>query len=1690
MQVTFAQLKLSNTVSKKVKHKKYRFLRRFLRIFLGGILFITLLLLFVRSPWGQSIIVDKAINFVTDKTNTKITVDKLFLTFKGGLQLEGLYVEDTKGDTLIYSKSLEANLLLWSMIKGDAVGVDHLNWDGLRANIKRKDTLSGYNFQFLIDAFASEDPTPVVEETVSEPIDIVLGNLDLSDINILFKDDVLGIDSHFKIGNLTANMEKVDLQKMVFNVDKIALSDTNIKLIQKPVVSETSTTETTLPQLSINKFSLKNIKIDYENPQDKLIADVHIDEFYTEIPEIDLSKNSIHLTTVELKNSDILLKTASNNATTTNKPVVNNNSAFEWPNFDVQITDVNLENNKILYFVNHAKVVKNKFNPNALVLDEFTLKASDIFLKDKKAGLQLNTFNFKEKSGFRLKKFTLNTEITDTELKVSDLKINLNKSTIAGFANAKYKSISQLISSPENTKINLGIPNFSIFLDDFFTFQPSLKQNEYVSKLSKKELFGKINVNGVLADLNIANTNLNWGTATKMSLDGNIKNSTKPDKLQLNIANFKAKTKRNDLLQIVDEKALGIHLPEDILITSSAKGTLKNISTNTQITTSQGIATLKGNLKNQATISYNADLKIDDYNVGALLMNPNFGELSIALTSTGSGKNIQDLDATLNTTISKFQLEKYLIKDLHLEGDVKNGKGKITSTYKDENLNLDLNALINLDTINSKATVNLNLIGANLEALGVMQRKVKTGMELSLDFAGNTENYTVKSNIKNGVVVYNNRTFLLGDVTANAFVDKDTTAVSVKNKMIDLNLESNTDPQTFSTALQRHVSSYFYRNVTLSDTITNPVNLILKAKVSQTPLLKEVFLVNLKELDTIHVDVNFKEKERKLIANITAPHINFSDNKLDSLAFSMQTDKEDFIFNLGFKEITAGPLNVPKTIITGTQKDNELSLNFLGFYKGEKLMNVNTTITGNSDKLKFTIDQDSLFLNSNTWKIPKTNAIFFEENKLTFSDFKISKGKQSIEITDKIPRITKDHIAINYKDFQINEVFNYLSPENEITTGILNGDFILEQPFGDTGIIANLNISELQVLKTDFGKLSVDAKSLENGKYDFNAALKDGSIDLDLKGDYLVDNNDANLNLDLLIHSFKMKALNTLSFGEIKETSGSFSGDFKVTGTTSDPKYNGNLLFTNAAFKVAKLNAKFNLKNETLQVDNSGLHLSNFTILDAEKNSLVVSGDIKTKSFINPTFNLDIKANKFRVLNATKENNESLYGKVSFNVDAKLTGDLQIPKLNAKLVVDSDTDVTYVLPSSYTNIEERDGVVAFVNRENPDAILTQKEEQTATITGFDIKALLKIDKKAAVNIIIDKETRDNFKVSGDGDLIFLMNPNGRLSLTGAYEVSEGYYQLNLYNVVDRKFVLVPGSRISWAGDPFDAKLDIRTSYTLKTSASDLMASQTSGEDASTKNKYKQVLPFNVYLNIAGELLQPKISFNLDMPEEQQGAISGQVYERVQQINQQEEELNKQVFSLLVLNRFYPDAGSDGSSGGFATIARNNLNDAVSGQLNTFSDKILGGSGIELDFGLNSFTDYQGDTPTDRTQLDVAAQKKLFNDRLTVRVGSEVDIQGSSTTEEKSPLIGNVSLEYKITEDGRYRLRGFRKSEFENVIDGQIIVNGIALIFTKEFNEFHQLWNSILSSEKDKKSAQEQKDKTKTSNNDDNSEPKK
>ena len=319
-----------------------------------------------------------------------------------------------------------------------------------------------------------------------------------------------------------------------------------------------------------------------------------------------------------------------------------------------------------------------------------------------------------------------------------------------------------------------------------------------------------------------------------------------------------------------------------------------------------------------------------------------------------------------------------------------------------------------------------------------------------------------------------------------------------------------------------------------------------------------------------------------------------------------------------------------------------------------------------------------------------------------------------------------------------------------------------------------------------------------------------------------------------------------------------------------------------------------------------------------------------------------------------------------------------------------------------------------------------------------------------------------------------MARNGDMSLQGKYEVKNGQLELNFYNLVKRQFKIAEGSSVAWSGDLMNADIDIRAIYNIETSASSLMASQISAESSAVQNQYRQQLPFEVYLDVGGEINSPELNFKLDMPEANKAAINGTVYNRVLQINQQEDELNKHVFSLLVLNRFYPNSGSDGSQGGAASIARNNINQALSDQLNTYANKLTGNTGIQLNFDVNSYTDYQSGQGNNRTDVDVSVQKKLLNDRLIVEAGSQVNVEGDLRPGESNVALGNVSVQYLLTEDGRWKIKGFRKSEYENVIDGQVFISGIALIFNREFNRFKELWKTFIDNEVDENASEKDK----------------
>jgi len=329
------------------------------------------------------------------------------------------------------------------------------------------------------------------------------------------------------------------------------------------------------------------------------------------------------------------------------------------------------------------------------------------------------------------------------------------------------------------------------------------------------------------------------------------------------------------------------------------------------------------------------------------------------------------------------------------------------------------------------------------------------------------------------------------------------------------------------------------------------------------------------------------------------------------------------------------------------------------------------------------------------------------------------------------------------------------------------------------------------------------------------------------------------------------------------------------------------------------------------------------------------------------------------------------------------------------------------------------------------------------------------------------------KVRGDANLNAAIDPSGKISLTGRYEIVDGSYNLSVGPLGKKEFKLVKGSNIVWTGEPTAATVNLTALYEVNAAPIDLI-NEPDNIPAKTK------LPFQVYLYMKDELLKPTISFKLDLPENERGALEGRVYTKLQNVNRDPSELNKQVFALLALNRFIannPFQSLAGGGGGVSTLARSSVSKLLTEQLNNLASDLI--QGVDLNFGVNSSEDYSSGSLEQKTDLEVGLSKKLLSDRLTVTVGSSFGLEGPKTPgQSSSNIAGNVNVEYALSADGKYRLRAYRRNQNEGVVEGQIIETGIGFTLVVDYNKFREIFQK---KSKRYKNEIEQKPKNETTN---------
>ncbi|TDG36288.1 translocation/assembly module TamB [Pedobacter changchengzhani] len=1643
-----------------------KYVRKSLKIILWIVATIIILIVAValslNIPAVQNFVKDKAINYLKNKTKTEVSLESIKIALPKDVVLNKFYIADQKGDTLLYAEKLAVDINLFKLLK-NTVEINNIELKTIRANVKRINPDTTFNFSFLVDAFMSDQKKPQdkVDKDSTSALKFSIDKASFEDISINYHDDVAGNDVKLYLGEFKTKIKDFDLANQHYVIKNLTLKNTSLAYLQqKPLtelvqniknsVDSTQKKDGKLPLIEVENFAFANVKVNYndELSTTKAIADIN-DLGFVNL-KVDLTNSKYTADDAKLNKSNILFafKPAPSNDL---KKVKDTVLAKKSP-LALMIKNISFNDNIVQFDNLGAKPAPKGIDFNHLKINGLSLGATDLTYSA--AGIKANVKNgsLKDKSGFILTDLKGNAIYNNRQIKLTNFVLKTPNTSIENATELNFTSMDDLTKHPERVKLSLNFKNTTIGLKDAGFFSdaiPVAYRNETV-KLNA-------DVNGYLNNLNIPRLQIIGLKNTQIDISGTAKGLPDIKKTFLDLNIKKLHVTKADILVVVPKKSLPptIELPNVIDAKGNFKGSMSDFNTNLKIQTDMGgadlIASLNGPKGNER---YKANVNLINFNVGKLLkMQDKLGRVSAKADVVGSGLDPKKINAKFNAKVLSAYYNKYTYRNLLVAGNYANQNINIKSSMPDKNANFVLDAKVNLAGKYPSVKANLNLKEVNLQALNFSPTVLSAAGVIKVNLT------TANPDYLNGTIdatslqiVKDQQRIIVDTISIKAKSTATSNELTLKSEVLSAKIDGKYQLTKVGSAIINQINKYY-----TFGTVTKIPDQRFRffVQIYDSKLLKN-FVPQLTTFKSsqFYGLIDTQKDSLKIRANF--PQIVYGTFKLDSTKLNVNNDNGKLDYALNLKSIQSPSIQLYNSEISGDAANNNLGVNI--FLRDSKLKD-KYTIGGNFKSInkdfRFNLDPQKLLLNYQKWMVSPDNYIQFGKSGIAVNQFQISNSGQSLSINSN-PVVPNAPLKVEFKDFQLETLTKFAETDTTLVGGRLNGTANVKDLASNPKFEANLTVDQLRYQKDQLGTMRLTVNNNTTNAFEINMALT-GVHEIRANGFYYTKPESA-LDLKVNIDKIDLKNIESVSAGQLRNGTGTLSGALTVKGALTAPKILGDLTFNNAGINVAYVNSYFRLPKETITFDNDGIGFNNFTLIDSLNQKATIDGKVYTTDYKNYKFGLDIAMKNFRAINSTSDDNELIYGTVFITSNIKVRGDLNRPDVNMNLKIDKGTKFFFAIPENDPSIIDQKGIVQFIDADAPPfngkKALNVDSLTKSPIKGLNLVAKVVIDPEAELNVVVDPSNGDALKVKGDANLNATMDQSGKISLTGRYEIIDGSYNLSVGPLGKKEFKIVKGSTIIWTGEPTTANVNLTAVYEVNAAPIDLL-NDPSYAQAKTK------LPFQVYLMMTGELLKPIISFRLDLPENERGALGGVVYTKLLNVNRDESELNKQVFALLALNRFIannPFQSLVGGGGGVSTLARSSVSKLLTEQLNNLASDLI--QGVDINFGVNSSEDYSSGALQQKTDLEVGLSKKLLNDRLTVTVGSSFGLEGAKTGDQNSSNIaGNVNVEYALSADGRYRLRAYRRNQTEGIVEGQIIETGIGFTLVVDYNKFKQIFES-------------------------------
>lgn len=1656
---------------------------KYIGIFLASIILLLVILVFsLQIPAVQNFAKGKLVNYLEEKIKTKVSLDRVYIDFPNSLVMENLYLENQKRDTLLFARKLDVGLNIPKLLKNTA-DITSIDLQGVKANVVRNQN-GTFNFDYILDAFATKDE----EESPSKPFIISLDKINLKDIGITFKDEQSRNDINLYFKSFDTRVKTFDLQNNSYAANDINLDGLKLRLKQdflEEVANEVEEKVDSLNQkkpmkIGLNKIKLTNFNIDYGDDNTKTFAKVIFKELSTKINQLDLDKSNFGIENVYLKGADInaklFLPAKNANPKKEEKPAA---STAENA-LALLLNKLVLEDVKVVYDNTAITPTRSGMDFNHLNFSRMNLELRNFKMKDRTFAGTVNSAEIKESRGLDIQKFETDFVYEKQQAYLKDLYLQTSKTLLRDELVLNYNSMEQLSANPGAVKISANIRNSKVGFADILMLVPTLRNTAPFNKYPNAILNVNTRLRGTINDLNIQNLELSGLDQLIVNASGTVKNAMNPDRLYYDLNVREISSSAKTIFNLVPKNTIpsNIALPSYFKIAGTAKGTTKIVNTNLKLTSTLGNAAIRANvdMTRKNAEKYDILANLQNLQIGKIIQNKEVGSITGQISVKGQSFDPNTANADLKGNIASVGYGGYNYQNMSLHGKVNRGAYNINLDSKDPNANLQLVASGAFGGKNPTVKVKGKINKLDLNKLGFYQDPMTVAGEIDGDFTN------LDPDFLNGYLRLNNfaisdskEIFPLQEVYLNAVSTPENNSIEIKSQIADVDLVGKYKLTQIFGSLQQTINQYYqYQKPGTKIAKVDPNQYFtFNAKIKDDDLLRK-FVPELTNFEPITLVGSYDADSKKLEVDGQIPQVTYGKNTISGGAIAINNLNDALVYKVSLANFSNESIQLMKVNLNGDIKDNLITYN--ASTKDEK-DETKFLIAGNVEKLgdltKISLNPDGLKLNYMDWQVAPDNLIQLSTGGILANNFAISNAGSEIRLQSET-NVPNSPLNVSIKDFQIETITEIIKKDSLLAKGTINGTAQLRDLKNNMTFTSDIDVTDLFVYGNPVGNLDIQANNQSADLIRADVALSGFDNDLKLGGTY--NTKSSGLDMNLAINQLQMKTVQGLSMNAIDNAEGYISGNLKIGGDTKAPNVLGSVKFNNVGLGIAQLGSKFKNINDEIQFTNRGIDFNDFKINDESGNSIVIDGAVLTKTYQDFAFNLDVNAKNFKVVDSEKNNDAMMYGILAINADLQIRGDLDLPKVDGSLAVTDETDFTFVLPQSSPSLQERDGIVEFIDQDQIALQQTIKADSLTNqsdIKGMDVNVNIEVDKEAKISLIIDKANGDFVELQGEAQLTGGVDPSGKTTLVGVYEVEKGGYEMSV-SLLKRRFDIERGSTITWTGEPTTANLDITAVYKTEAAPLDLLQQQLGNTSGSELNQYKQRIPFNTLLMMKGELMKPVITFDITTSKEN-NSVSSTVLDttnqKLEQLRREESEMNKQVFALLLLNRFIGENPFQSETGlSASTVAKQSVSRILSEQLNNLAKDLIGG--VELNFDLESTEDYSSGNKNERTDLNVGLSKQLFDDRLKVSVGNSFGVEGDARqNEQMTNIAGDITLDYSLSKDGRYMLRAYRKNDYQVALQGQIIETGVGFIITLDYDKFREIF------ERTKRNREERKQNT-------------